>query len=132
MKLEGTELRYAEVNFFSDLPSGGARQFLLSADGGASEAAPEVGQMDDANSIVLDTGRMKVRLPASRTVSAGEKAPGPIMQLEHGGKWIGSSQLVSPRRVVKSIATETVESGPLFITCRVTYQFEGGGVIPRR
>ena len=28
---------------------------------------------------------------------------------------------------MKSITTETIESGPLFITCRVTYQFEGGG-----
>ena len=131
VRLDGEVLRYAEVNFFSDLPSGGFRRFDLSANGPAIPEEPGVRRTEEGDSIILDNGRLKVRLPASRNVAAGAEAPGPIMQMERAGKWIGSSRLVSPARAVKSITTETVESGQLFMTCRMTYQFEGGGSLSR-
>ena len=127
VKLNSGELQYAEVNFFSDLPSGGVRQFVLSAEKSSALQKPMVTRTDEAGSIILDTGRVKVRIPASQIIAAGQEAPGPIMQIEQSGNWIGRSTMISPKRAVKAITTETIESGPLFITCRMTYQFQGGG-----
>ena len=111
---------FAIVSFFSDLPSCGLRRFELSRS--APTAAPAgVTLVNEGNTILLDAGKLKVRIPASQAVS--EKTPGPILQLNG----FGDAQLISPKRAVKSITTETIESGSLFITCRITYQFEGGG-----
>ena len=111
---------FAIVSFFSDLPSGGVRRFELSR--GIPAAAPAgVTMALEGDTILLDAGKLKVRIPASQTPA--EKTPGPVLQLNG----FGDSTLVSPRRAVKSITTETIGSGPLFIACRVTYQFDGGG-----
>lgn len=111
---------FAVVSFFTDLPSGGLRNFELSSSAPATAPAG-VTMVRDGETILLDAGKLKVRIPASQTPA--EKIPGPILQLNG----FGTSTLVSPQRAVKSITTETIESGPLFIACRVTYQFEGGG-----
>jgi hypothetical protein len=117
---------FARVNFISDLPSGGLRRFELSAAAPSRRPEPKVKQSLEGNVITLDTGVLQVRLPASQPVTG--KVPGSILALNRGLGWIGDSRIISPKRAVKSIVTETVESGPLFITCRVNYQFEGGAV----
>lgn len=111
---------FAVVSFFSDLPSGGLRRFEMSR-GMPAAARADVTMTNEGDTILLDAGKLKVRIPASRT--GGGKTPGPILQLNG----FGDAQLVSPKHAVKSITTEIIESGPLFIACRVTYQFEGGG-----
>lgn len=123
---EGGMLKSATLNFFSDLPSGAERRFTLAATGG-TPVTPEVRQTREGESLVLDAGKLKVRVPASRKFAAGEKVPGPILQLQRFGQWFGDSRLVSPKRAVTALATEVVEAGPLFVTCKLSYQFAGGG-----
>jgi hypothetical protein len=119
-QLSDTRGNIATISFFSDLPTGGIRRFELSR-GKPSATPPGVKRTEEAGVIVLDAGKLKVRLPATQAVNG--KVSGPILGLNR----FGESTLVSPKHPVKSITTETIESGPLFITCRVTYQFEGGG-----
>jgi len=124
---DGT-LRFAVVNLFADLPSGGERRFELSAGMPAPLAYPVgVKMIPDGDSLILDALKLKVRLPASRQFASGEKIPGPILSLNRGNGWIGDSQIISSNRAVKSVTTEIVESGSLFISLRITYQFAGGG-----
>ncbi|MEI6077474.1 MAG: hypothetical protein WCS94_17975, partial [Verrucomicrobiota bacterium] len=123
---DGT-LRFAVVNFLADLPSGGERRFALSH-GRPMDFPAGVKGIAAGNSFVLDAGKLQVRVPASRQFVTGEKIPGPILALNRGNGWIGDSQMVSSNRTVKSVTTERIEAGPLFIIARVTYQFSGGGV----
>ena len=127
VQLANGSLAFAEVNFFSDLPSGGKRQFELSL--GTPQVLPaETKLVKEADHYVLDAGRLKVRVPASLPSPApGQKVPGPIMGLQRDAAWIGASFLSSPKRAVKSLTTGIVENGPLFIKARVAYQFDGGG-----
>lgn len=125
IKSQGGRLQFAVVNFFADLPSSGSRQFELSV-GKPVSSAPGVRQIIEGDTVVLDAGKIKVRLPASRGMVPGQQLPGPILQLNRGSGWLGDATLVSPKLAVKSITTETIDSGPLFITCRVTYQFADG------
>ena len=120
-------LRFAVLNFFADLPSGSERRFALSL-GTPMDFPAGVKGIAAGNSFVLDAGKLQVRVPASRQFVTGEKIPGPILALNRGNGWVGDSQMVSSNRTVKSVTTERIEAGPLFITARVTYQFSGGGV----
>ena len=112
---------YAVVNFFSDLPSGGLRRFEFAASGTTPVMPNEVRQTCEGNTILLDTGRLRVRLPATQAIR--DKTPGPILSLNE----FGDSTIVCPKHRVKSLTTEMIESGPLLVSCRVTYEFEGGG-----
>ncbi|HUW30091.1 MAG TPA: fibronectin type III domain-containing protein [Planctomycetota bacterium] len=125
VRLEKGRVAFACVSFFSDLPSNAVRQFELSAaDGSAPPAAdgPAVSERTERKTIVLDSGAMKVRIPASQKVKGD--APGPIMQVSRGGEWLGSSQIISPKYRVLRIETTRLEAGPLFITYRISYTFE--------
>lgn len=124
VKLENGYLSFAVVSFLSDLPSGGRRRYeLIAAKPSGTALAPQVTERREADTIVLDGGRIQVRLPASRLV--GAEVPGPVMQISRGGRWFGSSRIVSPKRKVLRIETTREESGPLFICYRVAYELEG-------
>ena len=111
----------ATANFFSDLPSGERLEFILSS-GAPAQPATGVVESQDGRTIVLDSGVLKVRIPATQTVTGD--APGPILQFSRGGKWIGSSTLsLAGDRVVKLEATR-VDRGPLFVSYRLTYTTE--------
>jgi len=114
----------AQVNFFSDLPSGARREFVLSAAGAPVAHKPQVHETHEGNTIVLDSGVMRVRIPASQQVHGD--APGPILQVSRGGPWIGASVLSFTGDRVSSITTTRVENGPLFITYQVAYETVGG------
>jgi len=134
-ELAGGALKSAVVNFFSDLPSGGTRQFLLrtsersasTASAPSSRIANSASESHEGNTIVLDGAKLKVRIPDSRVLPSGATVPGPILGLCRDGVWIGDSKLHSPQHAVKRIATERLESGPLFIAYRIGYEFAGGG-----
>jgi len=115
----------AILNFFSDLPSGGRREYLLSAvDATPAAAKAQVSETREAGSIVLDSGAVRVRIPASRALDGD--APGPVMQFSRGGKWIGSSALRLEGDSVMRISTQCVEKGPLLIAYEITYEGKGG------
>ena len=126
VKLADGSLSYAEVNFFSDLPSGGKIQVELGSSNPQS-VAPETKLVKESESYVLDAGKLKVRVPTSRSSSAGQKTPGPVMALQRDAGWIGESFIASPKHAVKSVTTDIIENGPLFLTARIAYAFEGGG-----
>ena len=130
----------ATVNFFADLPSGAKGTFELSqAQGTPERARPSVKMKEtrQSGSIVLDAGVLKVRIPVSQKTPQGQDVPGPIVQLQREdgprrrssqseGGWIGESHTISSRKPIREIVSERVESGDLFITYRLTYQFAGG------
>lgn len=108
----------ATLNFFSDLPSGQRREFVLSL-GAPVQASTGVVESHEGNTIVLDTGVLKVRIPATQTVIGD--APGPILQFSRGGKWIGSSKISFAGDRVAAVEAVRVDSGPLFVSYKLTY-----------
>ena len=122
---DGT-LLFAQVSFFSDLPSGADRTFVLSAAAPEKQAAamPETTQ---DGVIEVDAGTLKVRLPTSNSQASAGGFPSPILGLNAGSGWCGGGQIVSPTEPVTSLDTKCVESGPLFRTYVLTYRFKNGG-----
>ncbi len=110
-------LESAVVSFLADLQPGGERRFEL-ARGTAAAPAPGVSQERDNDSIILDTGALRVRLSAS-----GKS--GPIQQFWRDGRWIGSSRLLTPGRTITGFQAECEERGPVFVTYKLTYSFSG-------
>ncbi|MDR3793507.1 MAG: hypothetical protein P4L03_09005 [Terracidiphilus sp.] len=85
---------------------------------------PQVHEHSEGHSIVMDSGLMRVRIPASQEVIGD--APGPIMQVSRGGPWVGSSTLKLTGDRVTRITTSKVVDGPLIVAYRIAYETEGG------
>ena len=117
-------LRSATLSFFSDLPSGAHFEFVLSVANAPVVIEPQVHELQEGNTIVLDSGPMRIRIPASQEVQGD--APGPILQISRGGPWVGSSTLSLLGDRVTRITSTRVESGPLLIAYELTYQTEAG------
>jgi hypothetical protein len=117
-------VKNATLHFFSDLPSGGRREFVLSAVDAPIPMPAQVSETQESDSIVLDSGAVRVRIPASQMVNGD--APGPVMQFSRGGRWIGASTLCFEGEKVVRISTRCVEKGPLLIACEITYEGSGG------
>lgn len=115
-----------KVWFCSDLPSGGQRRYELRS-GASPTRPPGVKTSRDAQSLTLDTGLVAVRLPTTRTFAPGASVPGPLAGLRRDGAWVGGSTLLPGRRRVLDLTLETLEYGPLFVTCALRYRFDGGG-----
>lgn len=121
---EQRRVRSATLHFFSDMPSGGRREFVLSPQREPSTSKSEVSEHNENGTIVLDSGPLQVRIPATQAI-AGD-APGPIVQLARGGAWFGSSSLHITGDKVVRLTTERIASGPLFVAYRLTYETSGG------
>jgi len=119
-----TGLHSATLHFFSDLPSGGRREFVLTAADQPVVHKPQVSEMLEGKTIVLNSGPMSCRIPATQQVN--DDAPGPILQVSRGGPWVGSSTLAITGDRVTHISAERVANGPLFIRYELTYVTEGG------
>lgn len=117
-------LRAATLSFFSDLPTGARREFVLSAAGSPVIHPPQVKELPDGATIILDTGLMRVRIPATQRVLGD--APGPIIQVSRGGPWIGSSVLAFHDDKVTAITTRRLAAGPLYISYEIAYQSAAG------
>jgi len=121
---DGAGVRSATLHFCSDLPSGGRREFVLSAAESPLLDQPQVKEVREGKTIVLDSGAMRVRIPASQEVHGA--APGPILQVSRGGAWIGNSVLdVAGDKVIRITANRTAD-GPLFIAYEITYDMQDG------
>lgn len=119
-----TGVQSATLHFFSDLPSGGHREFLLSTAPARTTTRPQVSEHREGNTIVLDSGSIRVRIPATREVHGD--APGPILQVSRGGAWVGSSTLSFLHDPVQHLSATRVEEGPLFIAYELSYETQGG------
>ncbi len=114
----------ASLNFFSDLPSGARREFVLTWSPRVVAHAPQVKEEREGTSIVLDSGAVRVRIPATQQV-LGE-APGPILAVSRDGEWIGDSRLRFKDDPIRKITSTRVESGPLFIAYELAYESQSG------
>ena len=114
----------ATLSFFSDLPSGSRREFVLSAADSAAKIQPQVSVRQEGDTLVLDSGVMRVRIPTTQTPQGD--APGPILQVSRGGPWLGSSTLRFAEDRVISITTRCLVEGPLFVAYEVAYETAKG------
>ena len=119
-----TGVKSATLNFFSDLPSGARREFVLTAAGAPVVDRQQVREAREGNTIVLDSGQVRVRIPATQDVHGD--APGPILQVSRGGAWIGSSTLSIANDKITRITANRVADGPLFIAYELVYETQGG------
>jgi len=127
VRRENGKIVAATVSFFSDLPTGGHRSFVLHTNPQNKRQAAEPSLITQAgSSLVLDMGVLKVRVPNSAEIVPGRTAPGPILAVNDGKGWIGESTIDSPKKQVRKVTTEILDQGPLFARVRVTYDFEGG------
>ncbi|HVU45133.1 MAG TPA: hypothetical protein VHD85_03340 [Terracidiphilus sp.] len=117
-------VKAATLHFFSDLPSGTKREFVLSSAGTTSTDQPQVKESREGNTIVLDSGLVRVRIPTSQTVTGD--APGPILQVSRGSAWIGSSTLSIADDKITRITATRVADGPLFIAYELVYETQAG------
>ena len=116
--------RRATLHFVSDLPSGGRREFVLAAATAPAELPAQVSARTEGDTIVVDTGAVRVRLPASQECRG--PAPGPVLQLSRGGAWFGESTLAFRDDAVKRITTRPTATGPLFLAYEIAYETERG------
>jgi hypothetical protein len=109
---------HPEIVFLASLAPGESRHYKLVS---GAEATPPtvVTERTDGNTILLNTGKLQVRIPASQTVSG--TAPGPIMQMSRGGDWFGASTLTLPNQTITRIDTKPLAEGPIYTIYRVTY-----------
>jgi len=121
---DGGAVRSATLNFFSDLPSGARREFALTLAATPAATKTLVTETQEGDTLVLDSGTVRVRIPASRDVHGD--APGPILQVARGGAWIGSSVLSIIDDKVTRITATRVADGPLFIAYALAYETVGG------
>lgn len=119
-------VRAARVHFFTDLPSGGRRDFVLSSDAVAGSVRRTVQERQEGRTIVLDSGVLRVRIPASQEVRGA--VPGPIQQIARGERWVGESSLQITGDRVQRITSRRVEDGPLFVAWEIAYEMAGGSV----
>ena len=119
-------VKSATLSFFSDLPSGARHEFVLSAAAAAVPSRQQVKETREGNTIVLDSGAIRVRIPAAQAV--GGDAPGPILQVSRGaaGAWVGSSTLSITGDPIVRITADRVANGPLYVAYELTYECRSG------
>ncbi|HUB23951.1 MAG TPA: fibronectin type III domain-containing protein [Tepidisphaeraceae bacterium] len=117
----------ATLNFFSDLPPGGTRRFVLRRAVHPSFVVASVLAARHGDQIDVDGGTLSVRLPASGDVPPRDLALAPIIAINRGHGAIGDNRIISPNRPVLHVDTQCIERGDLFRIYRITYTFAGGG-----
>jgi hypothetical protein len=124
VKRDRSGVASATLNFFSDLPSSVRREFALAAAAAATAPEPQVKEVREGNTIILDSGAVKVRIPVTQQVQG--EAPGPILAMSRGGNWIGASTLRFDNDPIVKVTASRVESGPLFIAYEAAYESQAG------
>jgi hypothetical protein len=109
--------------FLSDLGAGKRKHFALTA-GQNPPPAQSVKCTPQGKSIVLNSGTIQVKIPATQTVTG--TAPGPIEQVARNGTWYGRSTFHIPGIAVEKIETSPIILGPLLTEYRVTYRLSNG------
>lgn len=126
-KAQDGRIIFAKVSFFSALEPGATHAFKLEL------GAPPAVQSDlrlhvswEGNARIVDSGLLKVRMPESQTVATGNEIPGPMLGIDCGEGWIGTSRLLAGVLHLLRIETSIVDTGEIFDIYRMTYIFEGG------
>ncbi|MEV4969910.1 fibronectin type III domain-containing protein [Streptomyces scopuliridis] len=124
---EDGHLTSAVVCFFGELASGAAHEYCLRADASlrAADVPRPVRITEDSGTVVVDNGALGVRLPSSGRFTDGA-VPGPVLQLNRGQGWMGTSALRCGDERLEHLETHLVEAGPLFATHEIRYRFASG------
>jgi hypothetical protein len=109
--------------FRSELPAGKVKHFRL-ASGSSDPPTEAVRERVEGNSIVLDSGKVRIKIPASQTLQGN--APGPIQQMSRGGEWCGSSRLSFANAAIVRVETAATIRGALLTEYRITYFTDKG------
>ncbi|MFT5128486.1 MAG: hypothetical protein ACI8W8_002097 [Rhodothermales bacterium] len=121
-RYEDGRLRFAHLLLMADLPTGARRDFHLASrpsQPAIREPAVSITKRDDG--IVIDTGPLRIRLPAGNTVRP------PLLQLERDDGWLGTARYSSTSRA-SHLDIEQTANGPLLAEFAVTVSFADGGV----
>ncbi len=120
----------ATVNFFSDLPSGAERRFVLqrrTADTRPTEPLPAPVAISRNNDLIeINNGHIGIAIPANRQESP-RGIVGPLAGMTRGERNLGSSHLRTGERTVTGVESDILESGPLFAVVGIRYHFDNGG-----
>jgi hypothetical protein len=126
-KAQDGKIVFASLSFFSTLEPGATHSFQLElGEPGAPSAGPAVRAYQEGKTRVVDAGGLKVRLPSSQTIAKGDAVPGPLLSIDRGQGWIGTSRLLPGHARIRRMETAVLETGALFDLYRVTYFFDGG------
>lgn len=125
VKTEKGNLVYADFSFFAELPQNGEYTYELSV-GKSGEIFAKVPVVKGKDGIEIDNGKIKIRLPQTSIVNSKE-AVAPIVAINQQSSWVGNNQLISARKKIVSMSSETIDEGPLFIQQQITYKFEEKG-----
>ena len=115
--------QHAVFRFISDLPGSGSHTYRLAL-GTPEMAKPPITVVKQDVCLLIDCGPMQVRIPASQNIKG--EAPGPLIQVGRGGRWVGSSSLTIVGHPIVSIKTEEIEVGPLLVSYKIVYLTESG------
>ena len=108
-----------------ELPAGDRLVYALA--GGKGEPWPDPFEVECSDgTVTLGNGRTALRVPASCEELGA--FPAPVLGVRRGdGPWLGAGRLRLPDALVpKSVVSELVERGPLWMTWRLTYRCQGG------
>lgn len=124
---ENGYLRSAKISFIASLPYQGAFEYELTTSSGPINPPFAHMSLTETDSTVEVSGsKMQIRMPKTRMVGA-HTAPAPLLSLSQGNGWTGENRLVSPKRNIVAIQSETVEHGTLFTCQQIRYTFDNGG-----
>ena len=128
VRKENGRILSATVSFIADLPTAGARVFVLDTKQTKVPmvTGPHKRITRDNVGNVLDTGCLKLRFPDSQNCPSGLAVPGPILALDDGHGWVGNAIIDSPKIPVQKLTSEILDDGPLFSRVRLVYEFLGG------
>lgn len=125
-KKQDGSLVFANISFFSALEPGATHSFRLELGTGRAEQSDlQVRVSKQGNTRIVDSGLLKIRLPESQTAPSGTVIPGPVLGIDCGQGWIGTSRLLAGSLRLLRIETAVVDTGDLFDIYRVTYIFDG-------
>ena len=119
-------LTYAKLNFIADLPSNSERFFVLSEGEHQFKDLPLPDEKTE-QVIIINTNSLKIKVPApiKKPKSKGP-VPVPILGVQSGQTWKESSLTLGKDLELISLNSLKIETGPLFLTHQLIYNFKGG------
>ena len=121
-----SSLAYAKLNFIADFPANSERSFVLSK-GKHQFKNSAITDEKSEPVIIINTNSLKIKVPASidKPKSKGP-IPVPVLGVKSGQTWKESSMILGGNLQLISLNSLKIETGPLFITYQLTYNFKGG------
>jgi hypothetical protein len=123
---DGT-LAFARLNFMADFPANTDRYFVLNKGKNEFNNASLTDEKDE-RFIVINTNSLKIKVPSTivKPKSKGP-VPVPVLGVKSDDSWKESGLALESDLELTSLNSNRIETGPLFLTHQLTYNFKGGG-----